>query len=74
MQGNVPSLNNKNVPISAIWGTLDGVVPYSGSDEFKKIFPNGRLITIEEGTHDITYRQPTQVGKAIIDFIDSHQD
>jgi pimeloyl-ACP methyl ester carboxylesterase len=68
------SLNNKNVPISAIWGTLDGVVPYSGSEEFKQIFPNGRLITIEEGTHDITYRQPTQVGRAIIDFIDSHQD
>ena len=68
------SLNNKNVPISAIWGTLDGVVPYSGSEEFKKIFPNGRLITIEEGTHDVTYRQPTQVGRAIIDFIDSHQD
>ena len=38
----------------------------------KKIFPNGRLITLEDGTHDITYRQPTQVGKAIIDFIDSH--
>ena len=68
------SLNNKNVPISAIWGTLDGVVPYSGSEEFKDIFPNGRLITIEEGTHDVTYRQPTQVGRAIIDFIDSHQD
>ena len=36
----------------------------------QRIFDNGKLVVLEEGTHDITYRQPTIVGTEIIDFID----
>ena len=67
------SLHLKQVPILAIWGKKDGVVPYTGSQEFERIFSNGKLISLEEGTHDITYRQPTKVGEEIINFINSLQ-
>ena len=65
------SLSSKKIPILALWGKKDGVVPYSGSKEYKSIFSEGNFISLEEGTHDITYRQPTIVGKEIIKFIDS---
>jgi pimeloyl-ACP methyl ester carboxylesterase len=67
------SLHLKQVPILAIWGKKDGVVPYTGSQEFERIFSNGKLVSLEEGTHDITYRQPTKVGEEIINFINSLQ-
>ena len=65
------SLSNKKIPMLALWGKKDGVVPYTGSKEFKSIFPEGNFISLEEGTHDITYRQPTIVGQEIIKFIHS---
>ena len=65
------SLSSKKIPILALCGKKDGVVPYSGSKEYKSIFSEGNFISLEEGTHDITYRQPTIVGKEIIKFIDS---
>ena len=65
------SLSNKKIPMLALWGKKDGVVPYTGSKEYKSIFPEGNFISLEEGTHDITYRQPSIVGQEIIKFIDS---
>ena len=65
------SLSSKKIPMLALWGKKDGVVPYTGSKEYKSIFPEGNFISLEEGTHDITYRQPTIVGQEIIKFIDS---
>ena len=65
------SLSNKKIPMLALWGKKDGVVPFTGSKEYKSIFPEGNFISLEEGTHDITYRQPTIVGQEIIKFIDS---
>ena len=60
----------KDVRTLAIWGKLDGVVPYNGTEEYLRIFPNGKLKTLDHGTHDITYRQPSTVGKAILEFIE----
>ena len=33
------------------------------------VYTPSELLTIEEGTHDITYRQPTEVGTAINNFL-----
>ena len=63
-------VGESNIPTLVIWGTLDGVVPYSTSNRIKEIIPQAKLVTIEEGTHDITYRQPSQVGEAISIFLD----
>tara|TARA_B100000809_G_scaffold265558_1_gene324783 strand:+ start:2083 stop:3039 length:957 start_codon:yes stop_codon:yes gene_type:complete len=62
-------IGDMKIPTLAIWGKKDGVVPYEGSVMLKKSIPQVSLITIDEGTHDITYRQPTQVGQAIKNFL-----
>ena len=62
-------VGDMDIPALAIWGQLDGVVPYEGSQLLKESIPQVRLITIDEGTHDITYRQPTQVFQAMKDFL-----
>ena len=63
------SIGESQKPVLAIWGKLDGVVPFSGSERLKQIIPHAELVSIEEGTHDITYRQPSQVSKAIASFL-----
>ena len=62
-------IGSMKIPTLAIWGKLDGVVPYDGSLLLKKSIPQVTLETIDEGTHDITYRQPTQVGEAMKTFL-----
>ena len=57
------------IKTQAIWGNLDGVVPISGIKGLKKDVPQTLFKEIKEGTHDITYRQPTEVGKYLADFI-----
>ena len=66
MYKNVGSLN---IPLFVVWGKNDGVVPHSGSSNLRECIPHSELLTIEEGTHDITYRQPSQVGDSINDFL-----
>ena len=41
------------------------------SKTYFEIFQEGKVITIEEGTHDITYRQPSDVLEAIKIFLAS---
>ena len=62
-------IGKKEKPVLAIWGKLDGVVPFSGSKKLKQSIPQAELFVIEEGTHDITYRQPSQVSEAIVKFL-----
>jgi hypothetical protein len=50
-------------------GYLDGVVPISGYESLKNDVPQVHFREIKEGTHDITYRQPTEVAKYLFDFI-----
>ena len=59
----------KNIPSIAIWGDNDGIVSYKGAETYSVIFHEGKLITIKDGTHDITYRQPSEVLEAIKTFL-----
>ena len=61
----------KNIPSIAIWGDNDGIVSYKGAETYSEIFQEGKVITIEDGTHDITYRQPSDVLEAIKIFLAS---
>ena len=62
-------VGESNKPVLVIWGKLDGVVPHFQSDQLIEAIPQAELVTIEEGTHDITYRHPSQVGEAIASFL-----
>ena len=55
-----------------IWGTHDGVCPISGLEKLKLDIPEVIFKEIKDGTHDITYRQPTEVGKHLSDFINKN--
>ena len=55
-----------------IWGTHDGVCPISGLEKLKLDIPEIIFKEIKDGTHDITYRQPTEVGKYLSDFINKN--
>ncbi len=59
----------KNIPSIAVWGDNDGVVSYRGAETYSEIFHEGKVITIKDGTHDITYRQPSEVLDAIKTFL-----
>ena len=59
------------IPSIAIWGDNDGIVSYKGAETYSEIFHEGKVITIEDGTHDITYRQPSDVLEAIKIFLAS---
>jgi pimeloyl-ACP methyl ester carboxylesterase len=67
-------IGDQKIPTLVVWGKNDGVVPYEGSFLLRKAIPQVNLITIDEGTHDITYRQPTQVGEAIVNFLSNMEE
>ena len=58
-----------NIPTLAIWGTADVVVPYKGVENLITAIPHTKIVTIDEGGHNITYMQPSIVGSAITDFL-----
>ena len=58
-----------NLPTFVVWGKRDGIVPYSDSQNLEECIPHAKLFSIEQGTHDITYRQPSEVGHAIQNFL-----
>ena len=62
-------VGNLNKPTLTIWGTDDGVVPFRGSAELMLHIPQSELLVLEGGKHDITYAEPSLVGKAIRDFL-----
>ena len=55
-----------------IWGTHDGICPISGFEKLKLDIPEIIFKEIKDGTHDITYRQPSEVGKYLSDFINKN--
>ena len=63
-------IGNLEIDSLVIWGSQDKVVPISGYDKLKQDIPLISFKRIEEGTHDITYRQPTQVGFLLKSFIE----
>ena len=62
-------LGERDNPVLVIWGKQDGVVSFSGTENLKKVLPQAELVSIEDGTHDITFRRPTKVGKVLSKFI-----
>ena len=64
-------IDNFKIKSLVIWGTEDKVVPISGFDELQKDISYISFKEIKEGTHDITYRQPTQVGYFLKEFIEN---
>jgi pimeloyl-ACP methyl ester carboxylesterase len=65
------NIDNFKIKSLVIWGAEDKVVPISGLEELQKDISYIFFKEIKEGTHDITYRQPTQVGSFLKEFIEN---
>ena len=62
------------IPVSAIWGTADEVVPYSGAAEMAADVPQLKIEAIEDGNHNIAYAQAQLVANKILVALQEHKD
>ncbi|MCX2980451.1 alpha/beta hydrolase [Halieaceae bacterium IMCC14734] len=59
-------VGESNIPVTAIWGTKDKVVPYAGANAMGSDVPQLQLVTLDGGSHSITYSQPAEVAAELI--------
>jgi pimeloyl-ACP methyl ester carboxylesterase len=62
-------LAESDVPVAAIWGEIDGVIPLSGLGKLTEINHNARQTMIPDAGHSLTYTCPKEVIKAIQEFL-----
>jgi pimeloyl-ACP methyl ester carboxylesterase len=56
-------------PVLTIHGTKDRSAPYGGGQAWAALFPNGRLLTIEDAGHAPWVEAPERVLTALSDFL-----
>lgn len=54
------------IPVHAIWGTADQVVPYCGLAEMAEDLPQLTSTTLDDGNHNITYARAREVTDALL--------
>jgi pimeloyl-ACP methyl ester carboxylesterase len=62
-------LGRSGVPVMAVWGDADMIVPYATSKDLARDVPGLSLKTIANGGHSITYSQPGWVGPLLAKFL-----
>lgn len=60
------ALGEEAIPVTAIWGTADNVVPYAGSALMAKDVPQLQLVTLEGSNHNMAFGQPAAIADAIL--------
>lgn len=55
----------KNVPVLAIWGEADTVIPIRSLDRLSVLNPLARQVVLADADHRLTYTHTTQVAQAI---------
>ena len=55
-----------DVPVTAIWGTADKIVPYEGAALMTQDLPRLELITIDGANHNMTFGQAKVVANALL--------
>lgn len=61
-----------DIPVTAIWGTADKIVPYDGAVLMAEDVPQLELITIEGANHNMTFGQASLVASALLDALLIH--
>jgi abhydrolase domain-containing protein 14 len=64
-------LTGINLPVLAIWGNNDRIVPVKHSDLLTQIMPNVKQIFLENAGHPCYLNKPDQFHKYLIDFIEN---
>lgn len=63
------TLAKANIPVAAIWGETDAVIPLSGLGKLAEINNKSRQTMISDAPHSLTYTYPNEVIKAIQEFL-----
>ncbi len=61
------TIANSSIPVLAIWGADDTIIPLSRKDVLESWNPNSTNIVIDDAGHGLTYTHTNQVGKAILE-------
>lgn len=61
-----------DIPVTAIWGTGDKIVPYEGAALMLLDLPRLELITIDGGNHNIAFGQSKRVTDALLTALRSN--
>ena len=59
-------VGDARVPVTAIWGTEDQIVPFSGAALMRQDVAQLNLVPIEGGNHSITYARASEVAAALV--------
>lgn len=68
MEDEFERVGEAKIPLLAIWGDADSVVPPTNAKRIAAAAPHAVFETITGGTHAITYSEPERVSTALIRF------
>ncbi len=69
LQDEYDVVGGHNYPVSAIWGTLDRVVPFAHAEHVKRAIGRAQMNVIDGGHHSITYKEHEKVASVLVDFL-----
>jgi non-heme chloroperoxidase len=66
-RGDLPKID---VPTLVVHGTADRILPYEATAKrLPGLIDNLKLVTVEDGPHNIAWTHPDEVNKALLDFL-----
>jgi pimeloyl-ACP methyl ester carboxylesterase len=69
LSGDYAIVGKSGIPVFAIWGTSDSVVPFTGSAQAQHAIPTMELFPVENAEHSVTYAQADVVNKILLDVL-----
>ena len=63
------SVGATDIPVTAIWGTADKIVPYDGAALMAQDIPRLKLTTLEGANHNMTFGQARLVADALLEAL-----
>ncbi|MEM7717702.1 MAG: alpha/beta hydrolase [Pseudomonadota bacterium] len=61
----------RRLPVLAIWGTLDPVIPKRAISGLSRLNPAARHVEIKDAGHTLLQTHPSDVGAALTEFLDA---
>jgi pimeloyl-ACP methyl ester carboxylesterase len=67
-------LGRSRLPVLALWGRDDAIVPFARSVELQRRVPQATLRPLDGQTHAVTYAHPELVIPPLLEFLGGHRD
>jgi pimeloyl-ACP methyl ester carboxylesterase len=59
------------LPVLALWGTNDTVVPFAHSEELLKRVPQAKLVPVDAAPHGLPLLQPEEMIAIVLPFLNA---